>query len=232
MIQINASSIICTLKLDQRFGKIRKSKEEAMSYFASLKDQQPIPMPQESPVWEFRPDTTLLPEHVPLLRHMVIDALGTEAVSSYVGYPVPTERCGDIEVAVSEVITNAIRPGAIPPRHLTRICIWASQDFVRVSVGDDISSVAGNDGRPQTPILEPDSNKRPSELYDPEVSMSLYSTLDEAGLGGSIVEALAEVSFSRTQLPDNQPPEDGSGIEQKIIHLGFALTQDMLGRAA
>jgi len=205
-----------------------------MSYFASLQQQRSVEMPEQAPLWEYLvdSDSVVLPEHVSELRHMVIDILGTKAVSECVGYPIAKNHLSNIKLAISEVITNAIRPDVIPPRHLTGIRVWAEPYFVRVSVGDDVRSIASDDRREQTLILEPDPEGNAPELYDHAFSMSIFSALAEAGLGGSVVETYADLSFSSIDDADDPNPQDGIRKERKVIHLGFRLTQDMLDMAA
>lgn len=193
-----------------------------MSEFRPLHEQEAEPLP-ERPFLNLQLDSDFDAAHFSDMRHAVIDYLCTNPdLQSCVGCPIPESLVSDIELSLSELLANAQRPEA--GRHATGIYVWAKEHEIGVGVGDDSDTIAGEDQRPQTTVLEPDFTSAVLDAYDEDYSLELTSgdQLQSSGLGGSITAMLAtRVSYSR--IPESEAARKEEPRTHKIVRADFSI---------
>lgn len=193
-----------------------------MSEFRPLHEQESGPLP-ERPFLNLQLDSDFDAAQFSDIRHAVVDYLRTNPdLQSCVGCPIPESLVADVELSLSELLANAQRPEA--GRHATGIYVWAKDHELGVGVGDDSDTIAGEDQRPQTTVLEPDFTSAVLDAYDEGFSLDLTSgeQLQSSGLGGSITAILAtRVSYS--QIPESEAARTDEPRTHKIVRADFAI---------
>jgi len=194
-----------------------------MAEFRPLHDQEPQPLP-ERPLLNLQLDPEFDTSRFSDIRHAIVDFLSTDtALESCVGCPIPGNVVDNIELSLSELLTNAQRPEA--GRHATGIYIWAKEREVSIGVGDDSDIIAGEDERPQTVVLSPDLGAIALAAYDEDFSFGLTDQLQTSGLGGSITSSVAaRVSYSR--VPEEEAARVIEPRTHKIVRAGFDIPFD------
>lgn len=203
-----------------------------MSEFSPLHEQEKGLLP-ERPLLNLQLDSDFDAARFFDMRRAVVDFLSTDAdVQACTGCPIPESLVEDIKLSLSELLANAQRPEA--GRHATAIYVWAKEREVGVGVGDDSDTIAGNDQRPQTTVLEPDLGSVALDAYDENYSVELTSSgkLQSSGLGGSITAMLAtRVSYSL--VPESAADHVEEPRTHKIVRADFSIPSDpALGQAA
>lgn len=191
-----------------------------MFEFRPLQEQEAEPLFEE-PLLNLQLDRDFDSSRFSEIRHAVTNYLSTDTdLQSCVGCPIPESLVEDIELSLTELLSNAQRPEA--NRHATGIYIWAKERQVGIGVGDDSDTIAGEDGRAQTTILAPELGARALDSYDPEFSFALTANdqLESSGLGGSLVSMLASrVSYAK--VPADQAHHKTEPRTHKVVRADF-----------
>lgn len=178
----------------------------------SLAQKDPVPLPEGSPFFDVRIPEDAGRDQLEQTRVALRKTLASAAIRGIIGTPISQDQQEVVTLCLWELMTNAHR---IPRRHLTRVALWATEGQLEAGAGDDEACAFVDDGRERTPIQQPDQ-KKPG--YNDEQSKQISPTLGVNGLGGSLVELLADDVGYSFPVGDSVLND---GRTAKIIHATF-----------
>ncbi len=182
-----------------------------MTVLTPLREQEPVPLPEEEPLLSLQFGPRFELERVPGVRHEVSTFLGSRIVQERVGKPIPDSVRRLAELLLTEELSNAHRPDR--GRVATAVLVWGEEGRRDFAVGDNSDVIDQDDGREQTLPLPSDENGDAPNL---DID-AMLDELEEHGLGRLLMERGADEVFWN-RVPAGQAATADEPRTHKLVH--------------